>query len=303
MPLFDTHAHLQDPWIGDDLPEVLDRARAAGVERLVTIGCSLEDSRNALAVAEKHENVWATLGVHPHDAKDWNEATAEEFRRLAESERVVAIGEIGLDFYRNLSPHPDQYRAFEAQLALADELEMPVVIHSRDAHEETYNILETWVQSNSAPAAQAETANSPPAPREEMSPLDSPSPPAPRGEMPRSDRGGSPRPHPIGVIHCFSGDANLAHRYHELGFLISFAGPVTYPKNDALREAAAALPLQAIVVETDCPYLSPQPRRGKRNEPANVRFTAEQIAEVRGQSLDFVARQTMLNAVRSFRLD
>ena len=288
MPLFDTHAHLQDPWIGEDLPEVLQRARAAGVEQVVTIGCSLEDSRNALAVAEKYENVWATLGVHPHDAKDWNEATAEEFRHLAESKQVVAIGEIGLDFYRNLSPHPDQYRAFEAQLALADELEMPVVIHSRDAHEETYQILKDWTQSHS-----------PPAPREEMSPLDSPSPPAPRGEMSRSDRGGRP----LGVIHCFSGDANLAHRYHELGFLISFAGPITYPKNDALREAAATLPLEAIVVETDCPYLSPQPRRGKRNEPANVRFTAEQIAEVRGQSLDFVARQTMLNAVRSFRLD
>ena len=269
--LFDTHAHLHDPWIGDDLPEVMSRATDAGVERIVTIGCSLEDSRNALAVAEQYAQVWATIGVHPHDAKDWNTEIESEFKRMAAHPKVVAIGEIGLDFYRNLSPHEDQYAAFKAQLTLADELNLPVVIHSRDAHEECYGVLSEWAQS--------------------------PSPPAPRGEMSRRDRGGLP----IGIIHCFSGDADLAHRYHDLGFLISFAGPVTYPKNDALREAAASLPLEAIVVETDCPYLSPQPRRGKRNEPANVRFTAEQIAEVRGDSIDFVARRTMDNANRALQ--
>lgn len=255
--LFDTHAHLHDPWIGDDLPEVMARASEAGVERVVTIGCSLEDSRNALAVAERYDNVWATLGVHPHDAKDWDDETEAEFRSMAQHERVVAIGEIGLDFYRNLSPPEDQYRAFEAQLALADELKLPVVIHSRDAHEESYGVLLEW-------------------------------------------SGRRKREQPVGVIHCFSGDAELAHRYHELGFLISFAGPVTYPKNHALREAAASLPIEAIVVETDCPYLSPQPRRGKRNEPANVRFTAEQIAEVRGESVEVVARQTAINAIGLF---
>ena len=277
MSLFDTHAHLHDPWIGSDLPDVLERARDAGVERIVTIGCSLKDSRNALAVAKRYANVWATIGLHPHDARDWDAEHESEFRRLASSSRVVAIGEIGLDFYRNLSPQPDQYRAFKAQLALADELGLPVVIHSRDAHEETYKLLADWVRSNS--------------------------PPAPRGEMSRSDRGGSThrRDHPIGVIHCFSGDADLALRYHELGFLISFAGPVTYPKNDDLREAAAALPLEAIVVETDCPYLSPQPRRGKRNEPANIRHTAERIAEVRGESVDAIGEQTNTNALRLFR--
>ncbi len=286
MPLFDTHAHLHDPWIGNDLPDILERAAEADVKRIVTIGCSLEDSRNALAVAEQYPNVWATLGVHPHDAKDWNEATADQFRQWAKSEQVVAIGEIGLDFYRNLSPHNAQYKAFEAQLALADELNLPVVIHSRDAHEETYAVLADWARSNS--------------------------PPAPRGEMPRrslpptrsGDRGGSAQAHeyPIGVIHCFSGDADLALRYHNLGFQISFAGPITYPKNEALREAAASLPLEAIVVETDAPYLSPQPRRGKRNEPANIRYTAEQIAEVRGESISTIITQTTLNAHRIFRV-
>ena len=257
--LFDTHAHLHDPWIGDDLPEVMERANEAGVERIVTIGCSLEDSRNALAVAEQYDNVWATVGVHPHDAKDWDERTRAEFTLMAESEQVVAIGEIGLDFYRNLSPHPDQYRAFEAQLTLADELNLPVVIHSRDAHEETYAVLQEWANRQQ-------------------------------------------RQQPIGVIHCFSGDADLAHRYHDLGFLISFAGPVTYPKNDALREAAASLPLEAIVIETDAPYLSPQPRRGKRNEPANIRHTGEQIAEVRGDSIGLITRKSTFNATRFFRL-
>jgi TatD DNase family protein len=286
MPLFDTHAHLHDPWIGDDLPEVMSRAGEAGVERIVTIGCSLEDSRNAIAVAEQYDNVWATVGLHPHDAKDWNADLEAEFRRLAAHERVVAIGEIGLDFYRNLSPHDAQYRAFEGQLGLADELELPVVIHSRDAHEECYGLLEHWAQSHS-----------PPAPWGEMSRPDPHSPPAPWGEMSRRDRGGLP----LGVIHCFSGDADLAHRYHDLGFLISFAGPVTYPKNGALREAAKTLPIEAIVIETDAPYLSPQPRRGKRNEPANIRFTAEQIAEVRGESVDTVAWHTMRNALRAFQ--
>ena len=272
MPLFDTHAHLHDPWIGDDLPEVLERARAAGVERIVTIGTDIPTSRDAVALAEAHDNIWATVGLHPHDAKDWSDTTEAEFRRLAESDRVVAIGEIGLDFYRNLSPHEAQYAAFQAQLNLADELALPVVIHSRDAHEETYAVLSDWASTNS--------------------------PPASRWEMSPSDRGGLP----VGVIHCFSGDAELALRYHDLGFLISFAGPITYPKNDALREAAKSLPLEAIVVETDCPYLAPQPRRGKRNEPANVRHTAERVAEVRDESFNAVANQTTLNAVRLFGL-
>jgi TatD DNase family protein len=256
--LFDTHAHLHDPWIGDDLPEVMSRAGEAGVERIVTIGCSLDDSRNAIAVAEQYDNVWATVGLHPHDAKDWNADLEAEFRQLAAHERVVAIGEIGLDFFRNLSPHEDQYDAFEAQLNLADELNLPVVIHSRDAHEESYAVLFEWSKRQQ-------------------------------------------RERPIGVIHCFSGDTHLARRYHKLGFLISFAGPITYPKNNALREAARTLPIEAIVIETDAPYLSPQPRRGKRNEPANIVHTAQQIAEVRGESLEVVARQTGVNTVGLFR--
>ncbi len=260
IKLFDTHAHLHDPWIGDDLPDVMDRAAEAGVGRIVTIGCSLKDSRNALRVADQYEHVWATLGVHPHDAKDWTTEIESEFRTMAKHEKVVAIGEIGLDFYRNLSPHNDQYQAFEAQLALADDLDLPVVIHSRDAHEECYGVLRSWAQSH------------------------------------------DDHEHPIGVIHCFSGDAKLAKRYVDLGFMISFAGPITYPKNHDLRAAAAAIPLESIVIETDCPYLSPQPRRGKRNEPANIQHTAQQIAEVRKESIVVVAKRASINAFRLFRI-
>ena len=258
-PLFDTHAHLHDPGLADGLEAILERARGDGVERIVTIGTDRPTSRAAVALAEAYAGVWATIGMHPHDAKDWDGAAEDEFRRLAEAETVVAVGEIGLDFYRNLSPHEDQYRAFEEQLELADELGLPVVIHSRDAHEETYAALSEWAAAR-------------------------------------------PRDWPFGVIHCFSGDAKLALRYWELGFLISFAGPVTYPKNDALRQAAAALPLEAVVLETDCPYLTPQPRRGKRNEPSYVRYTAECVAEARGEGLETVAEASVANGIRLFRL-
>ncbi len=276
--LFDTHAHLHDPWIGDDLTEVLERASEASVGWMVSIGTDLPTTRDAIALANSHDNIWATVGLHPHDAKDWDADLESEFRRLAANDRVVAIGEIGLDFYRNLSSPEAQYAAFEAQLTLADELDLPVVIHSRDAHEESYGLLKDWVQSNS--------------------------PSVERGQRSPNVRGGPDdrRQPPVGVIHCFSGDADLACRYYELGFLISFAGPVTYPRNDALREAAASLPLEAIVIETDCPYLSPQPRRGKRNEPAHIQYTIEQIAQARPESIQAIAENTTHNAHRLFRL-
>ena len=172
---------------------------------------------------------------------------------------MVAIGEIGLDFYRNLSPRAIQLQAFREQLALADELDLPVVIHSRDAHDATWDVLAPW------------------------------------GAACR-------RGTPVGVLHCFSGHDTLALAYAEMGFLISFAGPVTYPKNDELRAAAAALRDDAIVLETDCPYLSPQPHRGRRNEPAYLADTAQLIADLRGVPRDEFAATTSANAERLFRL-
>jgi TatD DNase family protein len=255
--LIDSHAHLHDPAFDEDREATLERARAAGVAAVVTVGTDRQESERAVALARCEAEVYAVVGFHPHDAKDWNAHERAHIGRLAGFEKVVAIGEIGLDFYRDLSPRVDQERAFRDQLSLADELRLPVVIHSREAGEETYAVLASWRPSVGAP---------------------------------------------VGVIHCFSGDAALAHRYVALGFCISFAGPVTYPKNEALLEAARAVPGDRIVVETDSPYLPPRGRRGKRNEPAYVAETAAFIAAARGEDVARFARDTLATTARLFRL-
>ncbi len=259
--LIDSHAHLHDRAFDGDRAAVLARARAAGLTAIVTVGTDLAESEAAAALARAEPGVFAAVGFHPHDAKDWDGAARSRIAALAAEESVVAIGEIGLDFYRDLSPRADQERAFRDQLSLADELRLPVVIHSRDAHEETVAILSEWA------AARPRTPGA-----------------------------------PLGVMHCFSGDAALARRYAALGLTISFAGPVTYPKNDLLRAAAAAVPRGRIVVETDCPYLSPQSRRGRRNEPAQVAETAACIASLRGRTPSAFAVETSEAARRVFGL-
>ena len=271
LVLFDTHAHLHDQAFDNDRDEVLQRATESGVRGLVTVGTDLDTSVAAIAMAKQYEGVWASIGVHPHDATDWDVATLTRMVVLAREEKVVALGEIGLDFFRDLSPRDVQREAFAAQLALADQLELPVIVHSRDAHEETVSILEAWAAGGASG-------------REETRPP-STSPPA-----------------PLGVIHCFSGDLPLAQRYVDIGLLISFAGPVTYPKNNDLREAAVRLKGESIVVETDCPYLTPQSHRGTRNEPAFVAETARYIAEMRGEEPEAFGRQCSQNAARLFRL-
>ncbi|MEE9276921.1 MAG: TatD family hydrolase [Dehalococcoidia bacterium] len=255
----DTHAHLHDRAFNDDRAAALDRARAAGVEAVVTVGTDIKESEAAVALAAAQPDVYAVVGLHPHDAKDWQGAVEERLRTLAETPDVVAVGEIGLDFHRNLSPPSDQEHAFQAQLELANTLALPVVIHSREAHEETYSTLRAWAATAACDS-------------------------------------------PLGVVHCFSGDAELALRYIEIGFVISFAGPVTFPKSSELRGAAVAVPGGAIVVETDCPYLTPQYRRGQRNEPAHVTETGRVIAELRGEPVAEFAARSSANARRLFRL-
>ncbi len=257
MALFDTHAHLHDRAFDSDRESILSRARAAGVETIMTVGTDLAESEAAVELARAEDGVWASVGFHPHDASSWGPANRDKIVALAADPKTVAIGEIGLDYFRNLSPAEDQRRAFGEQLELARELDMPVVIHSRNAHAETESTLAAW---------------------------------APPG-------GGV-----LGVLHCFSGDAALALRYVELGFMISFAGVVTYPKNDDLREAAKMVPDDWIVVETDCPYLTPQFRRGKRNEPAYVSETATFIADLRGDDPEAFAAMASANGRRLFRL-
>jgi TatD DNase family protein len=239
----------------EDWPDVLENAEHAGLERMVIVGFDVESSKKAVAMAEQNGRLLAAVGIHPHDAASMDEAALKELRGLAEHPRVVAIGEIGLDFYRNLSPKEKQFEAFEAQLALAEELKLPVIVHDRDAH---------------GPAAEV------------------------LSERAAGLVGG--------VLHCFSGDEALAEAAVSWGFYISVAGPLTYPNAKDLRSVVERIPIERIVIETDAPYLSPQPRRGKRNEPAFVQYIAEELARIKGLSLEDVDRITTLNAKQLFGL-
>jgi len=251
--LIDTHAHLDDERFAADFDLVLERAEAAGVRQMLCVGCDLESSRRSTELAARHEFLFASVGVHPHDASCLDDEALSELRTLATAERVVAIGEIGLDYFRNRSPREDQLRAFRRQIALAIELNLPIIVHDRDAHEDILAVL-----------------------KEEQ-----------------ASRVG-------GVIHCFSGDIPMARACIEMGFYISLPGTLTYPKNEELRELARAIAVDHMLVETDCPYLAPQPHRGKRNEPAFVRHTAETLARLKGLSYEDVARVTSYNAHRLF---
>jgi len=225
------------------------------VRRMVTIGTDVATSRAAAALAAREPDVWAAVGIHPHEAADADEAALTEIERLASAPRVVAIGETGLDFFRDRSPREAQTRAFTAQVALARRLGKPVLVHCRDAHAETLALL------------------------------------AADGPLERG-----------GIMHCFSGDVALARRCIELGLLVSLAGPVTYPKPGALPDVARAIPADRLVVETDCPFLPPQPYRGKRNEPAYLAITAARVAELRGEPLADLAGRMSENARALFRL-
>lgn len=253
--LIDSHAHLTDRKLMSDLRGVLERASEAEVEAIVTVGADPADTRAVAKLVEETPGVYGTVGVHPHDAKDLTEDVLAEMAEFATAERIVAIGETGLDFYRDLSPRDRQEIAFAQQIQLAQELGLPLVVHSRDAHERTMAILER-------------------------------------------ESGGEVR----GVMHCFSGDQAIADRVLALGMHIGIAGPVTYPNARGLREVVGHVPLERLMVETDCPYLTPQKYRGKRNEPAYVMYVAEAVAEVKGLSFDEVARVTSRNTSALFGL-
>jgi len=259
--LVDSHCHLQDPKFDGDRDAVIERAREAGVSTLVVIGYDMKASRRGVDLAESVEDVYATAGVHPHEADSLTVQDLDMLARLAESPKVVAIGEIGLDFYRNLSPPDSQRLAFQQQLDLARELNLPVVIHAREADDETFDTLAACAGNG-------------------------------RHDWP-ADR-------PIGVMHCFAGDSALALRYVDLGFVISIPGTVTYPDAERLQGVAQSLPLRSMVIETDAPYLSPLSQRGRRNEPAYLAETAGFIAALRGESFAQVAEGTAATAARLF---
>ena len=254
--LIDSHAHLEMPEFKKDLEAVIQRANQSGVDIILTVGTEKKDWARALEIAQAHPFIFAILGVHPHNAKDIDEDTYSILRTLCQSEKVKAYGEIGLDFFRNHSPRDVQLQRFREQIGLARELRLPIVIHDRDAHEETVEILTSEKAYENG-----------------------------------------------GVIHCFSGDYDMAKKCLDLGFAISVPGSITFKNAVEFQDIIKRLPLESILVETDAPYLTPVPFRGKRNEPSYVRFTAQKIAEIKKVSFDRVAEVTSENALRVFRLN
>lgn len=272
MKLIDTHAHLDFPQFDGDREEAIERALLAGVGIIINVGIDLASSRRAIALAEQYPQVYAAVGIHPHDAKMLSDEVLEELRELAQHPEVVAIGEIGLDFYRDLSPRDEQRRAFERQLTLASEVGKPVVIHDRQAHKEAMAILRRWACPERG--RRVESSHQPPATGHKLA----------------------------GVMHCFSGNLEMAQRCMDMGFYISVAGPLTFKNARRLPEIVRQLPLERLLVETDSPYLAPHPHRGRRNEPAYVKLVAQKVAEIKGVPLEAAARVTADNARELFRL-
>ncbi len=255
--MIDAHAHLDDDRFKDDLEQALERAEAAGVSYILTAGSDLESSRTGVAISERYPIVYAAVGYHPHEASRATTEDLEAIGALCKYDKVVAIGEIGLDFYRNLSPAGDQIRVFKEHLRLAGRQGIPVVVHSRDAAEETFSILQEWSKTSSDTRC---------------------------------------------MMHCFSGDTNMANRYLELGFYISIAGPITYPNNQRTRDVVMALPLNRLIVETDSPVLAPQRMRGKRNEPSYLKEIVDCIAGIKGLSPEEISKATEANTAALFGL-
>ena len=255
--LYDTHAHLNDEAFAEDAESALHRALDAGVTKINIVGCDPRMSAMAVEMAEKYEAVYAVVGIHPSDADKYDGAMEEQLRRWSAQEKVVAIGEIGLDYhFEDDIDHDIQRDVFRRQLRLARELQMPVVIHSRDAMEDTVRII-----------------------REEQ----------PEGGF-------------RGVFHCFSGSWEQAKVCLDLGFYIGFDGPLTFKNSKKLPKVASEMPLDRLLIETDCPYMAPEPVLGRRNEPVHVKHIAAKVAELRGISVEEAERVTYENGCRLFGL-
>ena len=253
--LIDSHAHLEMPEFKKDLEAVIQRAKGSGVEYIFTVGTEKKDWKRAVEIADSHPSIYAILGVHPHNAKEIDDQTYPTLRGLCRNGKVKAYGEIGLDFFRNLSPRDIQLKRFREQIGLAKELDLPIVIHDREAHRETLEILKSEKAEESG-----------------------------------------------GIIHCFSGDYEMAKDCLDMGFYISIPGSITFKNAEGFRKIVERIPLESLLVETDAPFLTPEPFRGKRNEPSYVRYTAQKVAEIKKVSLEKVAEITTENALRVYRL-
>jgi len=255
--MLDAHAHLTDPRFASDVTAVVERARAMGVTRILTCGEDLESSVAAIELAARHPDVRVAVGVHPHRAASWSETTAARLVELARDDRVVAIGEAGMDLSGRSAPHAEQERALRAQLAMAELLGLPIVLHVRDAGREVRAIVDELALPGDAVRLR-------------------------------------------GMVHCYSEGPAEVGDWSARGFLLSFAGTVTYPGSERLREAARAVGAAGLLVESDAPYLAPQPHRGRRNEPAYVAETLAALAGIRGVSARTLAETVDANARRLF---
>ena len=252
---FDSHAHVDSTKFAADQAEVIERAHKAGVARMVNIGCGRASILKTIALAEAYDGIYGSAGVHPHEAREMTDELLEELRVFAAHPKIMAIGEIGLDFHYDYSPRETQRLVFRQQIRLARELAMPITIHDREAHRECLDIL--------------------------------------------TDEGGWANG---GIFHCYSGSAEMAEEIVKNGFYISFSGVLTFKNAEKVRRAASAVPLARLMIETDCPYLSPQAYRGKRNEPAYVVETGKALASLRGLEPEEMARITWENACRAYRI-
>jgi len=254
--LIDSHAHLDDRRFNKDRDKLIKSLKQNDISLVINIGADVSTSIKSVKLAEKYENIYAAVGVHPHSAKEMDDSTIEVLRAFAKRDKVVAIGEIGLDFHYDNSPRDVQRKRFIEQIGLAKELDLPIVVHSRDADQETFDILKEEADEKLR-----------------------------------------------GVLHCYSGSAEMAKEYIDLGFYISLAGPVTFKNARKPKEVAKSVPIDKLLIETDAPYLTPEPHRGKRNEPIYVRHVASMIAELRDMSFEDVGRITSENTKRLFNID
>jgi len=252
--LFDTHAHLNDPAFDEDREQLMAGLAGKGIGLVMNAGCSLESSRDIIQMAERYPWLYASVGSHPDSADEVNEEVIEQYRKLCQHKKVKAIGEIGLDYYYEDIPREIQKNAFRMQMALANELDMPVIIHEREAHDDGMRIVKEF-------------------------------------------------PKVKGVFHCYSGSAEMARQLVNMGWYIGFTGVLTFKNARKAVETAASIPLDRIVLETDCPFMAPEPFRGKRNDPGYLPKMAEKLAEIRGISVAEAIAATTENAKRLYRID
>ena len=254
--IFDTHAHLDSEQFEEDFDDIMQNIINKKISLIVNPGCDLPTSKKSVELSEKYDFIYSAVGFHPHEAKYMDEEAINEIERLAVSnKKVVSIGEIGLDYYYDFSPRDVQEDVFVRQMELANKLDLPFIIHSRDASNDTYEMVKKYKNNVDC------------------------------------------------VLHCYSQSKEMAKLYLDLGCYLSFAGPVTFKKSTNLQEVARYTPLDRIFIETDSPYLSPEPKRGKKNEPSNIIYTGKKIAELKEISEEQLFRSTYNNAVRFFKLD